>query len=203
MANTIIQIKSSGVTGNIPNSLQPGELAINYEDGKLFYGNSTSQVVRLDTVTEPAGLDGEIQFNDSGSFGGDSGLKYNKTTNTLNVSNVVLDTINVGNTHITSNSTQNSLDFEVASNVIMRLFSDGILRVKELYEIDSVSFGPLSLNIEPSNLMLTSNSNTTINPFEISGGSYPLTYTITSGTLPDGLNLDSRTGEITGNTSGV
>jgi hypothetical protein len=203
MSNTIIQIKNSGVAGNVPATLQPGELAINYFDGQLFYGNTLSQAVPFTTVTEPSGLNGELQFNDSGSFGGDSGLTYNKTTNTLNVSNVVLNSLNVGPINITSNVTQNSLDFSVASNVAMRLFNDGILKVKELIEIDSVSYGPLSLSINPSNLMLTFNSNTTINPFEISGGSYPLTFSIISGTLPNGLTLDSRTGEITGNTSGV
>ncbi|HIO04384.1 MAG TPA: hypothetical protein EYN08_02020, partial [Gammaproteobacteria bacterium] len=33
--------------------------------------------------TNPAGSDTQIQFNDGGSFGGDSGLTYNKTTDTL------------------------------------------------------------------------------------------------------------------------
>jgi hypothetical protein len=31
----------------------------------------------------PGGSDTQVQFNDSGSFGGDAGLTYNKTTNTL------------------------------------------------------------------------------------------------------------------------
>lgn len=79
MANTIIQIKSSGVTGNVPVTLQPGELAINYFDGTLFYGNSLSQPIQFDTVTEPAGLNGEIQFNQSGSFGSSSNLSFDGT----------------------------------------------------------------------------------------------------------------------------
>ena len=33
--------------------------------------------------TSPGGSDTQIQFNDGGSFGGDSGLTYNKTTDTL------------------------------------------------------------------------------------------------------------------------
>lgn len=37
MANTTIQIRKSGVTGNTPSDLEHGELAINYADGKLFY----------------------------------------------------------------------------------------------------------------------------------------------------------------------
>lgn len=37
MANTTIQIRKSGATGNTPSDLEHGELAINYADGKLFY----------------------------------------------------------------------------------------------------------------------------------------------------------------------
>jgi hypothetical protein len=41
IANTTIQIKKSGVTGNIPNNLNYGELGLNYVDGKLFYKNAS------------------------------------------------------------------------------------------------------------------------------------------------------------------
>lgn len=95
MANTIIQIRNSGVTGNVPSALQPGELAINYFDGKLFYGNSLSQSVQLDTITEPAGLNGEIQFNDSGSFGSDATLLFDSTNKRLSVSNLEVGGLNV------------------------------------------------------------------------------------------------------------
>jgi DNA-binding beta-propeller fold protein YncE len=80
MANTVIQIKSSGVVGNVPSTLFPGELAINYEDGKLYYGDSANQTVLFDAITEPAGLDGEIQFNNLGSFGSDGTLTFNDST---------------------------------------------------------------------------------------------------------------------------
>ena len=39
MANTTIQVKKSGISGNTPNYLNPGELAINYADSKLYYRN--------------------------------------------------------------------------------------------------------------------------------------------------------------------
>lgn len=44
MANTTIKLKKSGVTGNIPSlgSLEIGELAINYIDGKLYYNTGVS-----------------------------------------------------------------------------------------------------------------------------------------------------------------
>lgn len=44
MANTSIQLKKSGVTGNSPIDLGLGELAINYADGKLYYKNDLDQI---------------------------------------------------------------------------------------------------------------------------------------------------------------
>jgi hypothetical protein len=88
MANTTIRIKHSGSSGNVPSTLQPGELAINSSDGKLYYGNNTNHVIQLDTVTEPAGLDGEIQFNNLGSFGASNKLKYNTSTSTLSTEKI-------------------------------------------------------------------------------------------------------------------
>ena len=41
MANTVIRIKKSGVSGNVPGSLALGELALNYTDGLLYFANST------------------------------------------------------------------------------------------------------------------------------------------------------------------
>lgn len=39
IANTSIQIKKSGSTGNTPADLNYGEIALNYADGKIFYKN--------------------------------------------------------------------------------------------------------------------------------------------------------------------
>ena len=100
MANTTIQIKNSGTIGNVPTTLAPGEIAINYADGKLFYGNTTSNSILFD-VNNPAGLAGELQFNSAGEFGSSSDLHFNNTTKTLNVKNVlasgntVTDTLSV------------------------------------------------------------------------------------------------------------
>lgn len=47
---------------------------------------------KFDIVSDPGGSDTQIQFNDGGSFGGDSDLTYNKTTNTLTTKgNIRLD----------------------------------------------------------------------------------------------------------------
>lgn len=86
MPNTVIAIRQSGEIGNTPSLgvLANGELALNYADGILYYKTASNTLGTILTST-PGGLDTEIQFNDSGSFGGDSGFTYNKTTRTVTV----------------------------------------------------------------------------------------------------------------------
>lgn len=54
MANTTLQVRKSGVTGNVPSSLEFGELALNYADGKLYYrdANSTITYIQSGTTTD-------------------------------------------------------------------------------------------------------------------------------------------------------
>ncbi len=86
MANTIIELRRSNVSGNVPSSLANGEIAINTYDGKLFYrGGASNTIQTIERFQGPAGLNQEVQFNDSGVLGADSGLTYNKTTDVLTV----------------------------------------------------------------------------------------------------------------------
>jgi hypothetical protein len=91
MSNTVIEIKHSNVTGNTPVSLANGEIAINTMDGKLFYRGGLSNTIQsIQSFPGPAGLDTEIQFNDSGELGSSANLSFNKTTSTLSVKDVTL-----------------------------------------------------------------------------------------------------------------
>ena len=49
--NTVIQIKRSGETGNVPAAanITYGELALNYADGKLYYKNDLNQIKSIYT----------------------------------------------------------------------------------------------------------------------------------------------------------
>ena len=85
MANTTIQLKHSTLTGNVPSSLANGEISINNRDGKFFYSTPAGVVVTHYPYPGPSGLNQEVQFNDSGVLGSDSGLTYNKTTDVLTV----------------------------------------------------------------------------------------------------------------------
>lgn len=94
MSNTIIELRHSYVTGNVPTSLANGEIAINTYDGKLFYRGGVSNTIQtIERYTGPAGLDGEIQFNDSGVLGSSNKLTFNKVTGLLQTTNLTASNI--------------------------------------------------------------------------------------------------------------
>jgi hypothetical protein len=105
MANTVIALRSSGVSGNTPSLgvLANGELSLNFADGILYYKSSSNTLGSIRT-TQVAGLNTEVQFNDSGSFGSNSNFTFNKAIATLNVKN-----INVSTNLVTTNLTATSL----------------------------------------------------------------------------------------------
>jgi hypothetical protein len=73
--------------------------------GVTLLTNSLGQV-QISSTGQPGGSDTYIQFNDGGSFGGDSGLTFNKNTDTLNVTNVVVaGDLTVNGTMTTVNTT--------------------------------------------------------------------------------------------------
>ena len=90
MANTVIQLRNSTVTGNVPSSLANGEISINNRDGKFFYSTPAGAVITHYPYLGPAGLNKEIQFNDSGTLGSNSGLAFDKTSGSLNVNNTII-----------------------------------------------------------------------------------------------------------------
>lgn len=85
MANTVIQLKHSTTLGATPSSLANGELAINNYDGKMFYRDPNGTIQTIQRFTGPAGLNKEIQFNDSGTLGANASLTFDKANALLNV----------------------------------------------------------------------------------------------------------------------
>ena len=104
MANTVIAIRSSGVTGNTPSLgvLANGELSLNFADGILYYKSSSNTLGSIRT-TAVSGLTTEVQFNDAGSFGANANFTFNKTLATLNVKNINAST-NLVTTNLTATS---------------------------------------------------------------------------------------------------
>lgn len=104
MANTVIELKHSNITGAAPVTLANGEIAINTYDGKIYYrGGASNTILSIQNFPGPAGLDTEIQFNDSGDLGTSANLTFNKTTKTLNVDNIVVSGNIVPSQNVTYN----------------------------------------------------------------------------------------------------
>lgn len=129
MANTTIQIKSSGTALSTPSAgvLANGELALNFADEKLYFKNSAGTVKFFSTTggtASPGGANREIQFNDSGSLGGNAAFSFDKTNTIVSVSNtkiannyvntniVVIKSLTTSNTGtLQYNASLNSIDF--------------------------------------------------------------------------------------------
>ena len=81
--------------------VQQGATALNntaqaefFERSSFRTGGVSGSTSSIPGITNPGGSDTNVQFNDSGSFGGESAFAYNKTTDTLTVPNASVDTIN-------------------------------------------------------------------------------------------------------------
>jgi hypothetical protein len=97
MANTVISLRSSGATSNTPSLgvLANGELSLNFADGILYYKTAANTLGSIRT-TQASGLNKEIQFNDSGSFGSNASFTFDKANTTLTTNNFVANTITTG-----------------------------------------------------------------------------------------------------------
>ena len=110
--------------------------------GGLFRGSGIG-VGGAGGVTVPGGINTYVQFNDGGStFGGDAGLTYNKTTNTLSVDNVTATTFtgsflgnlvgtasyatNAGNA-LTASFVQNAVSSSYASSALTASYATNAL----------------------------------------------------------------------------
>lgn len=76
---SIIKIKKSGSAGTTPASLEFGELALNYADGKLFYKNSSNAVVAF------TGEGGGSSGSNSALTAKVDALTFNGSTSTFNL----------------------------------------------------------------------------------------------------------------------
>lgn len=94
----------------LPEKLEELKDLVKKKNGTVYYGGGASTG---SSSSSPGGSDTQVQFNDGGSLGGDSGLTYNKTTDSLTVAGPVVGTggmtISGGTTNInlTGNRTTN------------------------------------------------------------------------------------------------
>ncbi len=125
--------------------------------------------------TSPGGSNTQVQFNDGGSFGGDAGFTYNKTTNSI-----------TGITHITSSGNISS-----SANIIANTGSFNRIIgtvANSIFTLDFTS-GQLSTRLyAPYNLSIDSVTNVLGSPttsITSSGSPYTLGNAITVGTPID------------------
>lgn len=122
--NTQLQFNNNGILGGIPNATYSnGVLNLGSLTGLSISGGNNGYFLQTDGAGNltwaaggggggngsPGGANTQVQFNDAGTFGGDSGFTYNKVTNTLYVENISAgdtlgDSVNiVGNLAVTGN----------------------------------------------------------------------------------------------------
>lgn len=97
------KLKKTSVSGRVPNTFTlsvDGDIGINTYDGRLWVSNG-SVVSEIGNIN-PGGSNTQVQFNDSGNFGGNANLTYNKTTSTLTVNGTISATNLVSTGDITA-----------------------------------------------------------------------------------------------------
>jgi hypothetical protein len=70
-----------GTTAPTTGTITQHELAVDTTNKRIYIGAADGSGTLIGAA--PAGSDTQVQFNDGGNLGGDSGLTYNKTTDTL------------------------------------------------------------------------------------------------------------------------
>ena len=142
MSNTVIELRHSYISGNVPTSLANGEIAINTYDGKIFYrGGPSNTIQTIERYEGPAGLDTEIQFNDSGILGSSPRLTFDKATGLFRTGNVTANTVVTGNVTVTQNLTVTG-NISVSGNLFTSIPANGntsAYATKYLVEYNPVS----------------------------------------------------------------
>ena len=151
--------------------------------------------------TSPGGSDTQVQFNDGGSFGGDSELTYDKTSNTLSVKGIFQGSNIGGKTYYNSSNSYlyyylNPSDFNLSSNSNVNIYSrdKGGSVVSSAYDSrsdDIMAFVNLPVGYEIKDLIVHSNVNIT---FVLEYGSYnddAITSIEAGGTTNSTLTLSS------------
>ena len=72
-----------GTSAPTTGTINQHELAVDTTNNRIYIGAADGSGTLIGSA--PGGSDTQVQFNDSGILGGDSGLTYNKTTDTLTI----------------------------------------------------------------------------------------------------------------------
>jgi hypothetical protein len=129
-SNTQLQFNNAGVLGGIPNATWNGSnLSLGNVANIKITGGTNGYVLQTDGAGNlswtaqtggggngsPGGSNTQVQFNNAGTFGGDSDFTYNSTTNTLTV-----DTISGANATFSNKVIVNS-NLTVNTSAVLRV----------------------------------------------------------------------------------
>jgi hypothetical protein len=155
-------------------------------------------------ATTPGGLDTYVQFNDGGStFGGDSGLTYNKTTDVLTVGNISLGDTGIVSTTGTSislfNSTATTVNFAGAATALNMGVSTGVTAISGAVRMPQGLSGSLTKLVDGTSYMIAGSgitiSSASNGAVTVTANNIP-TSSITSFPFNDGGNKLATTSSI-------
>jgi len=138
----------------------------------------------------PGGSNTQVQFNDGGSFGGDAGLTYNKTS----------DVLSVGGLNVTGVST---LGNTIVGGATTQLVVNGNTRIAGILTIgtSSITLDGTSNQINVGTAVTVNSSGVTITGVitatSFSGSGINLTGIVTSIASGSGISIDQSTGKVT------
>jgi len=195
MANTTIQIKSSGSAGVVPSGLANGELALNFADGKLYFKNSSSGTSYFSTTGGPAGPGGnnkEVQFNDAGTLTGNSSFTFDKANTTLTVGLPSSNANSIIQPSLIASGRFIKSPYQIAAPTSIVNKGSGIL--SDNGTISSQGIAPIGLAIDPTGkyVYVSNYSSANISQYSIDQTTGNLTSigTITANTGPWKVQVD-------------
>jgi hypothetical protein len=193
-SNTVIQLRKSGTTGNSPSSLNYGELALNWADGKLYYKNGTgiksiynqktfSTINSNNTLILAGSYSDTLSIIAGNNITIDTDATYNKITiNSTGSSNTNTTFILTGSDSSTGSLSNNGTLAFSSNNGILSTIVGSNVRISTPQDIQSnasPTFSSItsngSINIGTTNIVsITSNTLTTVSTSQVTVDSFPI-----------------------------
>ena len=136
----------------------------------------------------PGGSNTQVQFNDGGAFGGDAGMVYNKTTDTLTLGVLALTTLSLGGVTVLPTGTELNFVDGVTSSIQTQLDGSALLAGRSGGQILNGGIAASETLILESTSHATKGSVRSRSNFIIGNDAVGVDYTLTfAGETNDGL----------------
>jgi hypothetical protein len=201
--STPIQLYYSTTSSAVPlnTNLLSGELAININDGKLFYKDSggTVQVIATKGTGSIGGSNTQVQYNSSGVLAGSSNFTFNGTTatlNTLNLTNAL--GVAYGGTGLTAGTSGGVLYYSATGT----LASSAALAASSLVVGGGAGVAPSTVTTGTGVVTALGVNTGSAGAFVVNGGALgtPSSGTVTNLTGTASININGTVGATTANT---